>query len=350
MTFCLVIGLVVVNVLQPGKDFPVPANLDAKSVEQFTGKDKLGTVAFLLGIIPETVVGAFAKGDILQVLLFALLFGSALSHMGAPGQVVKELIDRLAQAIFGIVNMLMKLAPIGAFGAMAYTIGTYGIGSLKSLGWLMGGFYLTCGLFVFVVLGLIAKFLGGFNIFRFIAYIKEELLLVLGTSSSEPALPLIMEKLEKLGCGRPVVGLVIPTGYSFNLDGTNIYMTMAAIFVAQATNTELTLTEQLTVLGVAMLTSKGASGITGSGFITLAATLAALPKIPVAGMALILGIDRFMSEMRALTNFIGNGVATIVVARWENELNLATLNRELSGDPRSEHIIEDERPAPAGPI
>ncbi len=330
-TFALVIGLFVANVIQPGAGFNAdPHTLDTKSIAQYTDKTKsLTTVDFLLNIIPNTVFDAFAKGDILQVLLVAVLFGFALSLMGERGRPVHKLIDEVSHAFFGMVNIIMKAAPIGAFGAMSFTIGKYGIASLLPLAKLMGSFYLTCGLFVFVVLGLIAKYTG-FSIVRFISYIKEELLIVLGTSSSESALPSLMRKLEKLGASKPVVGLVIPTGYSFNLDGTNIYMTMAALFVAQATNTDLTLTQQLTILGVAMLTSKGASGITGAGFITLAATLAVVPSIPVAGMALILGIDRFMSECRALTNFCGNGVAALVVAKWEGELDQATLQRELA--------------------
>lgn len=330
-TFALVIGLFVANILQPGAGFNAdPHTLDTKSIAQYTEKTKsLTTIDFLLNIIPNTVFDAFAKGDILQVLLVAVLFGFALSLMGERGRPVHKLIDEVSHAFFGMVNIIMKAAPIGAFGAMSFTIGKYGIASLLPLAKLMGSFYLTCGLFVFVVLGLIAKYTG-FSIFRFISYIKEELLIVLGTSSSESALPSLMRKLEKLGASKPVVGLVIPTGYSFNLDGTNIYMTMAALFVAQATNTDLTLTQQLTILGVAMLTSKGASGITGAGFITLAATLAVVPTIPVAGMALILGIDRFMSECRALTNFCGNGVAALVVAKWEGELDNATLQRELA--------------------
>ena len=315
-TFALAIGLVVANVVRPGAGFNAdPATLDASSIAQYTDKAKSqSTVDFVLNIIPNTVVDAFAKGDILQVLLFAILFGFSLSMLGERGRPITRAIDELSHVIFGIVNMVMKLAPIGAFGAMAFTIGKYGLASLVPLAKLMGSFYLTCALFVFVVLGLIAR-LTGFSIFKFIAYIKEELLIVLGTSSSESALPALMRKLEKLGCSKPVVGLVVPTGYSFNLDGTNIYMTMAALFVAQATNTDLTFTQQITILGVAMLTSKGASGITGAGFITLAATLAVVPTIPVAGMALILGIDRFMSECRALTNFVGNGVATVVVSK-----------------------------------
>jgi aerobic C4-dicarboxylate transport protein len=335
-TFALVIGLIVANTLRPGAGFNAnPATLDAKSIAEFTAKAKSqSTVDFVLNIIPNTVVDAFAKGDILQVLLVAILFGFALSMLGERGRPVSRAIDELSNAVFGVVGIVMKAAPIGAFGAMAFTIGKFGLASLLPLAKLMGSFYLTCFLFVFVVLGTIAR-MTGFSIWRFVAYIKEELFVVLGTSSSESALPSLMRKLEKLGCSKPVVGLVVPTGYSFNLDGTNIYMTMAALFVAQATNTELTLMQQLTILGVAMLTSKGASGISGAGFITLAATLAVVPTIPVAGMALILGIDRFMSECRALTNFVGNGVATIVVSRWENELDHAQLQRELAA-PSSE--------------
>ncbi|MFT5644695.1 MAG: aerobic C4-dicarboxylate transport protein [Janthinobacterium sp.] len=329
-TFALAIGLVVANLLKPGAGFNAdPAKLDTKSIEQFTSAHSASTTEFLMNIIPKTFVDAFAKGDILQVLLLAILFGFSLSLLGDKGRPVTKLIDEVALAIFGIVNIIMKVAPIGAFGAMAFTIGKFGLASLIPLAKLMGSFYLTCFLFIFVVLGAIAKYTG-FSITRFIVYIKEELLIVLGTSSSESALPALMNKLEKLGCSKPVVGLVVPTGYSFNLDGTNIYMTMAALFVAQATNTDLTLMQELTILGVAMLTSKGASGITGAGFITLAATLAVVPTIPVAGMALILGIDRFMSECRALTNFIGNGVATVVVSKWENELDVATMQRELA--------------------
>jgi len=331
-TFALAIGLVVANVAKPGAGFNVdPAHLDTSAIAQYT-KQAHGqsTVDFLLHIIPNTFVDAFATGNILQVLLVAILFGFALSMMGERGRPVTKFIDDISHVIFGIVNIIMKVAPLGAFGAMAFTIGKYGIASLLPLAKLMGSFYLTCGLFIFVVLGLIAKFTG-FSIFKFIKYIKEELLIVLGTSSSESALPNLMRKLEKLGCSKPVVGLVVPTGYSFNLDGTNIYMTMAALFVAQATNTDLTLTQELTILLVAMLTSKGASGITGAGFITLAATLAVVPTIPVAGMALILGIDRFMSEARALTNFIGNGVATVVVSKWENELDSKRMDDVLHG-------------------
>ena len=329
-TIALAIGLLVANLVRPGDGFNAnPATLDTTAIAQYTEKAKSQTMTdFVLNIIPNTAVDAFAKGDILQVLLFAILFGFALSILGERGRPVTKLIDDMSHVIFGVVGLIMKVAPIGAFGAMAFTIGKFGLGSLLPLAKLMGSFYLTCGLFIVIVLGLIARFTG-FSIFRFISYIKEELLIVLGTSSSESALPALMRKLEKLGCSKSVVGLVVPTGYSFNLDGTNIYMTMAALFVAQATNTDLTMGQQLTILGVAMLTSKGASGITGAGFITLAATLAVVPTVPVAGMALILGIDRFMSECRALTNFIGNGVATVVVSHWEKELNHERLQSEL---------------------
>jgi aerobic C4-dicarboxylate transport protein len=338
-TFALAIGLIVANVAKPGAGFNVdPATLDSSSIAQYTTNAHAQTTTeFIMHIIPTTFVDAFATGNILQVLLVAILFGFALSMMGERGRPVTKLIDDVSHVIFGIVNIIMKVAPLGAFGAMAFTIGKYGIASLLPLAKLMGSFYLTCALFIFIVLGLIARFTG-FSIFKFIRYIKEELLIVLGTSSSESALPSLMRKLESLGCAKPVVGLVVPTGYSFNLDGTNIYMTMAALFVAQATNTDLTLTQELTILLVAMLTSKGASGITGAGFITLAATLAVVPTIPVAGMALILGIDRFMSEARALTNFIGNGVATVVVSKWENELDVKRMDDVLHG----RVIVEDQ--------
>jgi aerobic C4-dicarboxylate transport protein len=334
-TFALAIGLVVANVAKPGAGFNVdPATLDSSSIAQYTTNAHAQTTTeFIMHIIPTTFVDAFATGNILQVLLVAILFGFALSMMGERGRPVTKLIDDVSHVIFGIVNIIMKVAPLGAFG----TIGKYGIASLLPLAKLMGSFYLTCALFIFIVLGAIARFTG-FSIFKFIRYIKEELLIVLGTSSSESALPSLMRKLENLGCAKPVVGLVVPTGYSFNLDGTNIYMTMAALFVAQATNTDLTLTQELTILLVAMLTSKGASGITGAGFITLAATLAVVPTIPVAGMALILGIDRFMSEARALTNFIGNGVATVVVSKWENELDVKRMDDVL----HNRVIVEDQ--------
>lgn len=331
-TLALAIGLIVVHVIEPGADMNIDVStLDTKSLNAYaTAAKSQSTVDFLLNIIPTSAVDAFAKGDILQVLLFALLFGFSLAAMGKLGEDVALFIDKISQVLFGIVATVMKLAPIGAFGAMAFTIGKYGIASLAPLAKLMGSFYLTCLLFIFIVLGLIAR-LTGFSIMKFIRYIKEELLIVLGTSSSESVLPHIMLKMEKLGCSKSVVGLVIPTGYSFNLDGTSIYLTMAAIFVAQATNTPLTLAQELTILGVLLLTSKGASGVTGSGFITLAATLSAIPTIPLAGLALILGIDRFMSEARALTNLIGNGVATVVASKWENELDERRLDAVLNG-------------------
>src|SRR5512136_1567749 len=346
-TLALIIGLLVVSIIQPGAGMNADVSkLDTKALATITSKATThSTVDFLMNIIPSTVVDAFAKGDILQVLFFALLFGFALSMLGQRGKVVFKLIDEVTHVLFGIVGVIMKAAPIGAFGAMAFTIGRFGLGSLSKLGMLMGSFYLTCLLFVFIVLGAIAK-LCGFSIFKFVKYIKEELLIVLGTSSSESVLPRMMAKLENLGCSKSVVGLVIPTGYSFNLDGTSIYLTMAAVFVAQATNTPLTLTQTLTILGVLLLTSKGAAGVTGSGFITLAATFSAIPTIPVAGLALILGVDRFMSEARALTNLVGNGVATVVVSRWENELDRdrmqRVLNNEFSEEAADEMLVEEE--------
>lgn len=332
-TFALAIGLVVANLVKPGAGFNVdPATLDPKAIADYTTRaHDQSTVAFLLNIIPETFVGAFARGEILQVLLLGILFGFALAAMGERGKALLATIDDFTKAVFGVAGIIMKAAPVGAFGAMAFTIGKYGVDSLAQLGALIASVYGTSLLFVFVVLGAIAR-LTGFSLLRFLGYIKEELLIVLGTSSSESALPRLMQKLEKLGASKSVVGLVVPTGYSFNLDGTNIYMTMAALFIAQAMNVELTLGQELTVLGVAMLTSKGATGVTGAGFVTLAATLQVIPTIPVAGMALILGVDRFMSECRALTNFIGNGVAALVIARWEGELDRGQLAAELRGD------------------
>ena len=329
----LLVGLVLVNLIQPGAGMNVdPATLDTKSVAAFTGPGKMqGTVDFLMAIIPSTLVDAFAKGEILQVLLIAVLFGFALHRFGGRGTLVFDVIEKGSHVLFVIVGYIMRLAPIGAFGAMAFTIGKYGVGSLFSLGKLMGTFYLTCLLFVFVVLGLIARF-HGFSIWKFVKYIKEELLIVLGTSSSESVLPRMMEKMENLGANKTTVGLVIPTGYSFNLDGTSIYLTMAAVFIAQATNTPMTLGQEITLLAVLLLTSKGAAGVTGSGFIVLAATLSAVGHVPVAGLALILGIDRFMSEARALTNLVGNGVATLVVAKWTNELNMERLHAGLNGE------------------
>jgi len=332
-TIALIVGLVVVNVLQPGAGMNIdPASLDTKGIAAYTGPGKMATTTeFLLNIIPSTAVDAFAKGEILQVLFIAELFGFALHRFGGRGTMVFDLIEKSSHVLFDIIGIIMKFAPIGAFGAMAFTIGKYGVSSLFSLGKLMGAFYITCLLFVFIVLGTIAR-LNGFSIFKFVRYIKEELLIVLGTSSSESVLPRMMEKMELLGAKKSCVGLVIPTGYSFNLDGTSIYLTMAAVFIAQATDTPMTITQQITLLLVLLLTSKGAAGITGSGFIVLAATLSAVGNVPVAGLAIILGIDRFMSEARALTNLVGNGVATIVVAKWTGELDQKQLTRALNKD------------------
>lgn len=330
-TLALVIGLCVVNLLQPGVGMNVdPTTLDASAISVYTEQAKSqGIIAFLLDVIPGSVIGAFASGNILQVLLFAVLFGFSLHHIGEKGKLVFNMVDSFSQVIFGIINMIMKLAPVGAFGAMAFTIGKYGIGSLVQLGQLIASFYLTCLLFIFLVLGSIAK-ANGFSILRFISYIKEELLIVLGTSSSESVLPRMLVKMEALGCKKSVVGLVIPTGYSFNLDGTSIYLTMAAVFIAQATNTPLDLFHQITLLVVLLISSKGAAGVTGSGFIVLAATISAVGHLPLAGLALILGIDRFMSEARALTNLIGNGVATLVVARYCDQLDEQQMNEVLA--------------------
>ncbi|BBQ32125.1 dicarboxylate/amino acid:cation symporter [Aeromonas caviae] len=330
-TLALIIGLCVVNVLQPGAGMNVdPSSLDASAISIYADQaQSQGIIPFLLDVIPASVIGAFAGGNILQVLLFAVLFGFSLHHIGEKGKPIFNIIDGFSQVIFGIINMIMKLAPIGAFGAMAFTIGKYGIGSLVQLGQLIASFYLTCLLFIFLVLGSIAK-ANGFSIVRFISYIREELLIVLGTSSSESVLPRMLVKMEALGCKKSVVGLVIPTGYSFNLDGTSIYLTMAAVFIAQATNTPLDLFHQLTLLVVLLISSKGAAGVTGSGFIVLAATISAVGHLPLAGLALILGIDRFMSEARALTNLIGNGVATLVVARYCDQLDEATMQDALA--------------------
>ena len=336
-TVALVIGLIIVNLWQPGAGMNIdPASLDAKAIATYTAKaGEQSTVEFLMHIIPATVVGAFAEGEILQVLLIAILFAFALHWLGEKGKPLLSIIDQAAHVFFGIVGMVMKLAPIGAFGAMAFTIGKYGLSTLVSLGSLMLGFYATCLIFIFVVLGLVAR-LCGFSILKFIRYIKEELLIVLGTSSSESVLPRMLAKMENLGCEKSVVGLVIPTGYSFNLDGTCIYLTMAAVFLAQATNTDLSLGQELGLIGILLLTSKGAAGVTGSGFIVLAATLASLGTVPVASIALILGVDRFMSEARALTNLIGNGVATVVVSKWENALDEARMHRHLNQETDAE--------------
>ncbi|MBH3430963.1 dicarboxylate/amino acid:cation symporter [Pseudomonas alkylphenolica] len=330
-TIALIIGLVVVNVVKPGAGMHIDVStLNASSVAAYAAAGaQQTTVGFLLNIIPNTVVGAFANGDILQVLMFSVIFGFALHRLGAYGKPLLDLIDRFAHVMFNIINMIMKLAPLGAFGAMAFTIGQYGVGSLVQLGYLMACFYVTCVLFILVVLGGIAR-AHGFSVLKLIRYIREELMIVLGTSSSESALPRMLTKMERLGAKKSVVGLVIPTGYSFNLDGTSIYLTMAAVFIAQATDTTMDITHQITLLLVLLVASKGAAGVTGSGFIVLAATLSAVGHLPVAGLALILGIDRFMSEARALTNLIGNAVATVVVAKWVKELDEDKLHAELA--------------------
>lgn len=332
-TLALLIGLVVVNVTTPGAGINAnPATIDTKGIQAYTASGQhASTLEFVMNIIPNTVVDAFAKGEILQVLLFAILFGLALAQFGEKGKPLVSLIDTLSHVLFSIIGFIMKLAPIGAFGAMGFTIAKFGIGSLAALGKLLLGVYLTCFLFVFVVLGAIAH-LAGFSLWKFLVYIKEELLIVLGTSSSESALPRIIAKLENMGCSKSVVGLVIPTGYSFNLDGTSIYLTMAAIFVAQATNVDLSLGQQLSILGILLLTSKGAAAVTGGGFITLAATLSTTGTIPVEGIALLLGVDRFMSEARAITNLIGNGVATVVVSVWENAFDRTQAMKVLNGE------------------
>ena len=330
-TVALIIGLVVVNVVKPGAGMHIDVStLNASSVAAYAAAGaQQTTVGFLLHVIPNTVVGAFANGDILQVLMFSVLFGFALHRLGSYGKPVLDMIDRFAHVMFNIINMIMKLAPVGAFGAMAFTIGQYGVGSLVQLGYLMACFYITCLLFVLVVLGGICR-AHGFSVLKLIRYIREELLIVLGTSSSESALPRMLAKMERLGAKKSVVGLVIPTGYSFNLDGTSIYLTMAAVFIAQATDTTMDITHQITLLLVLLVASKGAAGVTGSGFIVLAATLSAVGHLPVAGLALILGIDRFMSEARALTNLVGNAVATVVVAKWVKEMDNDKLASELA--------------------
>jgi aerobic C4-dicarboxylate transport protein len=340
-TLALLIGFIAANVAMPGAGFNVdPATLDAKAVAQYVGRAKEQTIAeFLLNIIPNTVTDAFARGDILPVVLISILFGFVLSRLGDRAKPIRDMIDAGSMLIFGAINVIMRFAPLGAFGAMAFTVGRYGIGSLGPLIKLVGLFYLTSGLFVFGVLGPIAWW-SGFSIWKFLVYIKEEILIVLGTSSSDPVLPSLMEKLERLGCSKPVVGLVVPTGYVFNTDGSSIYMTLAALFVAQATNTDLSISQQMAIFAVAMLTSKGASGVTGASFIALVGTLSVVPTIPVAGMALILGIDRFMSEVRALVNVIGNGVATIVVSRTEGELDLARMRAVLGGKMEQAELLE----------
>jgi aerobic C4-dicarboxylate transport protein len=343
-TVALAIGLLAAHLLQPGKGFNVdPSTLDASAVSGYAAQATHGEglAGFFMHIIPDTFVGAFTQGDILPVLLIAMLFGSALAVMGEPAKPVISLIEALSKAFFKIVHVITSLAPIGAFGAMAFTIGKYGIESLLPMMKLIGTFYLTAFLFVTFGLGMVAKACG-FSIFRFLAFIKDELLIVLGTSTSEAALPQLMEKLERLGCSRGIVGLVVPTGYSFNLDGTNIYMTLAVLFLAQATNTHMTAMQEVTLLAVTMLTSKGSTGVTGAGFITLAASLSVVPTVPVTAMVLILGIDRFMSECRALTNIVGNGVATIVVASWEKELDRGMLRAQL-GMPQRVEDMEGER-------
>ncbi|WP_242340796.1 MULTISPECIES: dicarboxylate/amino acid:cation symporter [Anaeromyxobacter] len=331
-TVALAIGLVVARFVQPGAGMDVnPATLDAKAVATYTaGAQQHGTIDFIMNVIPKDVADAFAKGDILQVLLFSILFGIALAGLRETGKPILEFIDVLSGVLFRIVGMVMRLAPIGAFGAMAFTVGKYGVDTLLSLGKLIACFYATSTVFVVLVLGLVMRSCG-LGILRFLRYIKEEIFVVLGTSSSESALPLMMRKMERLGCSKPVVGLVVPMGYSFNLDGTSIYLTLATLFVAQATNTHLSLGQELEILAVLLLTSKGAAAVTGGGFITLAATLSAVGTIPVAGLALLLGIDRFMSEARAITNLIGNGVASVAVSRWEGELDLARARAVLAG-------------------
>jgi aerobic C4-dicarboxylate transport protein len=335
-TLALAIGLVVVNVLKPGEGIAFdPATADLQSVSAYTNASKqLNGVDFILHIIPDTMLSAFSQGEIIQVLFVAILVGLAMLRLGPPLQPVVDLLSKVSHVLFDIVGLVMKLAPLGAFGAMAFTVGRYGIGTLLSLGKLMAGVYLTCAFFIFVVLGAIMAFTG-LSLWKFLRYIGEEILIVLGTSSSETVLPRLMVKLERLGCSKPVVGLVVPTGYSFNLDGTSIYMTMAAIFLAQACGVQLTWTQELGLLAMLMLTSKGAAAVTGGGFITLAATLAVFPSIPVASLTLLLGVDRFMSEARSITNLIGNGVATLVVARWDGSLDVDRARRILNGEAES---------------
>ena len=349
-TLALVVGMVVAHVVQPGAGMNIdPASLDQSAVQDYVQKShELTLVGFLLDIIPKTLASPLVGDNILQVLLVAVLFGISLALVGDKGRPVLSLLEALVAPVFRLVHILMRAAPIGAFGAIAFTIGKYGVAMLANLAWLVGAFYLTSLLFVVVILGAVS-WACGFSIFRLVRYLKAELLLVLGTSSSESALPSLMEKMERAGASKSVVGLVVPTGYSFNLDGTNIYMTLAALFIAQATNTELSLGHQLALLLVAMLSSKGAAGVTGAGFITLAATLAVVPEVPVAGMALILGVDRFMSECRSLTNFTGNAVATLVVARWENALDRDALDRALNQAPGPIAAAPDPAAGPGDP-
>jgi aerobic C4-dicarboxylate transport protein len=349
-TLALVVGLIVANVVQPGRGMNIdPSTLDASTVTGYAEKaHETSLVGFVMDIIPTTLVSAFVEGNILQVLFVAILFGISMILIGDKAKPVLAVFESASHAIFRVVDILMKAAPIGAFGAFAFTIGKYGISAVANLAALVGTFYLTSAIFIIVVLGTVCMF-NGFSIFKLISYLRTEILLVLGTSSSESALPSLMEKMEKAGCARPVVGLVVPTGYSFNLDGTNIYMTLAALFIAQATNTDLSLQQQVLLLLVAMLSSKGAAGVTGAGFITLAATLSVVPTVPVAGMALILGVDRFMSECRSITNFIGNAVATVVVSRWEGALDRDALNAALNGrDTGKAMPVGDIAMAPAG--
>lgn len=344
-TLALVIGLVVVNLVRPGDGINAdPATLDTAAVAQYAGRaDDQSTTEFLLNVIPDTVVSAFVSGELLQVLFIAILFGVVLARLGERARGVVKGLDTIGELFFGIIGLVMRLAPVGAFAAMAFTIGRYGLDTLAQLAALMASVYLTCFAFVVIVFGLIAR-LAGFSLWRFLRYIREEILIVLGTSSSETVLPRMMLRLEELGCAKPVVGLVIPTGYSFNLDGTSIYLTMAAVFIAQATNVELSLGQQLAMLGVLLLTSKGAAGVTGAGFITLAATLSAIDTVPVAGIALILGVDRFMSEARAITNLIGNGVATLAIAKWEGALDHERLQAALSAAPDADGpVLIDHR-------
>jgi aerobic C4-dicarboxylate transport protein len=349
-TIALAIGLTVANFARPGAGMNInPATLDAKAISAYTQGTHLTTVEFIMNIIPKDVADAFAKGDILQILVFSMLFGSALAFIKEDGIPVMRFLDGLNKVFFRIVAMVMRLAPIGAFGAMAFTVGRYGLHTLINLGRLVACFYLTSTLFVVLILGLVMRW-AGLSIFKFLRFIREEILIVLGTSSSESALPLMMEKMERLGCSKSVVGMVIPMGYSFNLDGTSIYLTLAALFIAQATNTHVTLTQQLYILAILLLTSKGAAAVTGGGFITLAATLSVVGNIPVAGLALLLGIDRFMSEARAITNLIGNGVASVAVSKWEGELDLERARYFLDnpGVVEEEEYLLSRAPAKAG--